>query len=363
MTHYQMNVGKAVAADSLTALNTVEATPIKWWATVGAFILAFILYIWGKWLLTAAVSGTLSPLTEQDKMLVLRFRIFEGVAVVAGILTVYFSVLRPLWRQRRLTTTAIVILCMPFMWFWDITANAIVPWWGWSHYWINLGNWTALIPGVINPGIGQHGEPLWLFLGYMWGLGYPIILCCMLMRKWKQWYPGTHPVGLFFVGMAGGMIYSLVLEITFTAFGGWTQFGAPRSFSIFPGTLWQISIPEIIGWGGMCALCAEVLYWTNDKGQPFVWRGLEKVKCSNAAKDGLRFLSLLAIFQLIIFSWYVVPINVAALYSDAPLPETPAHVLQGICGKGTDYHCPGPDVPILRSKGLIITPDEKLIRK
>ncbi|MEW6440787.1 MAG: spirocyclase AveC family protein [bacterium] len=350
-------------ADHPVSQVNVEETPIKWWAFLGAMILTFILYIWGKWLLTAAVPVVLEPITDEDKALVKIFRVIEVSAVLAGILTLYFTVAKPLWRERRLTTTAVVMLCMPFMAFHDTSANAIVPWWAWSPYWINMGNWTALVPGVVNPTMDQIGEPLWIFLGYTWGLGYPIVLCVWLMRKWKQRHPRTRAMGLVFIGMAGGILYDLVLEIPFTALGGWTQFGAPRSLSIFPGTLWQISIPEIVGWGGMCGLCANVLYWTNAKGQPFVWRGVEKLKCSNAAKDGLRYLSLLAIFQLIIFCWYNIPGNVAALYSDAPLPQTPAHIIQKVCGEGTDYHCPGPDVPILRKSGLIITPDERLIRR
>jgi len=364
MEQEQSNAQKAVMVDNTRLVGNIETTPIKWWAFLGALILAFILYIWGKFLLTSAGSVTiLHALIPDDEWRVSAFRTIEVCAVVAGILTLYFSVWKPYRREGRLTTSALVILCMPFMIFWDSTANALLPWWAWSHYWINIGNWAPLIPGVINPTIGQNGEPLWLLLGYMWGLGYPILLCAMLMRWWKQKYQKTSAMGIFFVGMMGGIIYDLVLEIPFTAIQGWTQFGAPRYLSIFPGTLWQISIPEIIGWGGMCGLCANVLYWTNDKGQTFVERGVEKLKCSDAAKTGLRYLAFLAIFQVIIIGWYVIPGNLASLYGSDPLPNTPAHVIMGHCGEGTDYHCPGPGVPILRKSGLIITPDERLIRK
>jgi hypothetical protein len=104
-------------------------------------------------------------------------------------------------------------------------------------------------------------------------------------------------------------------------------------------------------------------YFTNDKGQMWVERGIDQVRGSNGKKVGLRALATIAVIQVIMFLGYNVPNTAIGLNSTAwPTDlQKRSYFTNGICGAGTNRLCPGPDVANMRNGGAYIGADGKVV--
>ncbi|MFA5938923.1 MAG: spirocyclase AveC family protein [Sinimarinibacterium sp.] len=336
---------------------------IKWWAGVGALFLLFQLYVWGSWILSGDFTPTPAPANDETR----RFWIkaFEYFCIVASSSTLYWFTIRPIIKYRRLTTDGIVIGVAPLLWFQDPGGLYVTQWWTYSSHFTNYGNWITHVPGAITPNANLVPEPVFAASSmYIWLVGIPFLIILGAMRAWKRRYPTSSPMTIFMVGMVCGFIYDFIAEFPACQVGLWAFTGAIQKWSIFGGHWYQYPIYEMFLWGGFAGASANVLYWTNDKGQTFVERGLEKVKAGPVVKGAMRYLAFLAIFQLLYLFVYNMPAQFFAMNGDPMPADTPAHLRPGVCGEGTQYACVGPGVPLNRAgprvdgqPALIVTPE------
>jgi hypothetical protein len=352
---------------SSTSPPELAAIPIKWWATFGALFLIFQLWIWVRFLISHDCAPIPPPaqLSDADQMRLTLIRILEIISPIVGLWVAYRWALKPLWRQGHIPSDGLLLLTMPLIFFHDNLTFWFSPWIAWSSLFTNVGSWSGSIPGAISP-TGHITPSPWLFgpLGYIWGLGLPMLGIAWLMRWWKRRFPKTSNPGIFFVGIGAGFLYDLILDPTGIALQLWAFPGAIQSISVFGGKWYQFPINELLCWGTVEGLGANLLYWTNGKGQTIVERGIERLKVSRLRLQVVRFLAMLCATHLIFLCCYSIPNGILSLNGDFPPPDMPAHLMNRVCGPGTDIICTGKGVPIMKGRtGFFITPDYQLIRK
>src|SRR6516165_3581369 len=234
-----MTISARQAAKPTTPPAPVDANPvvpIKAWAVFGGVCVVVIVFIWGKWLLgpyTQTVpSGPSDPPTWMKSVLI------GGQIVVfsAALGAVYWLLIRPWRRERRLTTDGILCVAFFFCVFQDPLTNWFSPWITYNSYLVNFGSWTHDIPGWLSfakPG-AQAPEPvLWPFLYIcVWAAFTP--MGCYAMRRAKQRWPRLGPYRLIGVAFFVVAVLDFVLEgLVFMPLGFWTYAGAPLPI-IFP---------------------------------------------------------------------------------------------------------------------------------
>ena len=95
---------------------------------------------------------------------------------------------------------------------------------------------------------------------------------------------------------------------------------------------------------------ASLRYFTNDRGEMIVERGIDKVKAGPRTKVLIRALAAVAAVHLALIVFYNIPNSWIGIHSD----EWPAdlqkrsYLTNYVCGDGTDRACPGPALPNAR---------------
>ena len=92
---------------------------------------------------------------------------------------------------------------------------------------------------------------------------------------------------------------------------------------------------------------AALRYFTNDRGEMVIERGIEKVKGGPGKKLVIRALAAVAATHLLLIVFYNIPNSVIGLHSNewpADLQER-SYLTDFVCGDETDRACPGAAVP------------------
>jgi hypothetical protein len=86
-------------------------------------------------------------------------------------------------------------------------------------------------------------------------------------------------------------------------------------------------------------------YFRDDRGRSVVERGVDAMVASTRKKNLLRVLAVTGFINVVFVTFYNLPIQFFNLHVDT-MPTHPTYLRSGLCGEGTPYSCPGPEVPI-----------------
>lgn len=335
------------------APRTTRTQPVVYWAVLGALTLAFILFVWGKWItgpyFEPVVVGPIGPPTWMK----IAIRSLEVIFPVAGLYAGWRVLIRPLWRERRVTLDGQLFVICIFMWFWDPMGNYLTPTYLYNSYAVNMGSWLNDTPGYLGPGKpgAMVSEPL-LNLGiYMSAIFGGMVLACWFMRKVQERWPHFGPARTLGVALLFFIVLDILVEaIIWMPAGHYHEGGFPGP-SLFPNSYHKFPLIEPI-WGGAwwLALTAVLRYFKNDKGETIAERGLSSLKGGPVKLGFIRFLALLAAMSVAYNVTFTIPALFMTKFQTTWPEEVQAHsyFTNGICGAGTDRMCPGPGVPIPR---------------
>jgi hypothetical protein len=356
--------------DRVAALGTrPESTvkPVRIWAIAGGAILAFQVYVWIRWITGPYFKRV--PAGPSDPPTLMKVVLITWTAVIiAGLpVGIYYFIVRPWRRERRITLDGILLVACGLLFFQDPLLNYFSTWSTYNSWMFNRGSWVKNIPGWVS--YGEPGrmmaEPLLMNApGYSYGVLLCTILGCWVMRRTKVRWPNISNVGLIGVLVVWTFFFDLVMEGLFLMpMGLYIYPGAIKSLSINAGTYYQWPVYEGLMWGGVQAGLCALRYFTDDRGRTFVERGLERVQGGFAKQQLTRFLAVFAACSMFFFVFYNIPAQWFAMHQD-PWPadiQKRSYFLMGICGEGTGRLCPDPALPVPGKNSGYINPDGKLV--
>jgi hypothetical protein len=338
----------------------VKSKGVLVWAVIGVFFIALMTYIFASWLLTTEgpVPTGVTPLPGWMKFAVRANEVVMG----AGIIWLFWLfVVKPKRETGRFTLDSLLFFGFFFCWWQDPLFNYVAQGFTYNSYFINLGGWAPHIPGWNSPNAQYMPEPIiWDLSFYLFiTLGWVIVMSNM-MRKVRNLRPswGTWRliVGCFVVTF----IADVIIEMFWTRTGMYIYPGGMDWWSVFDDKYYKFPFSESIGAGVVYTAWASFRYFVNDKGQTIAERGIENVNASPGRKTFLRFLAVtgaLNIIFLICYSFFIQlwQIHPGEYPKDA---QERSYFMGGVCGTGTDYACPSPNVSIPRGDGSVhIGPD------
>jgi hypothetical protein len=176
------------------------------------------------------------------------------------------------------------------------------------------------------------------------------LLGSWVMRKARARWPQMGNLGLVACCFVAMIAFDVVFEgLIFLPLGAWAYPGG--HLAIFPGTFHKYPLNEALTTGALFTGLACIRYFTNDRGQTIVERGIDRVKASNGRKLVLRALATIAAAHLTIIAFYNIPNFWIGLHSTtwpADLQKR-SYLTDYLCGDGTGRACPGPAVPLVRN--------------
>ncbi|MBV9320786.1 MAG: spirocyclase AveC family protein [Mycobacterium sp.] len=344
--------------------------PVRIWAIIGGAILAFQIYVWMRWI-TGPYFKRVPTGPSDPPMLMKAILITWTTVIVVGLpVGIYYFIVRPWRRERRITLDGMLLVACGLIFFQDPLLNYFNTWSTYNTWMWNRGSWVQNIPGWMS--YGEPGrmmaEPLLMNApGYSYGVLLCTILGCWVMRRAKSRWPNISNIGLISVLIVWTFFFDLIIEGLFLMpMGLFTYPGAIRSLSINAGHYYQWPLYEGLMWGGVQAGLCSLRYFTDDRGRTFVERGLERIQGGFAKQQLARFLAIFAACSAFFFVCYNIPAQWLAMHQD-PWPHDilkRSYFLMGICGEGTDRPCPDPALPIpgknsgyINQKGQLVFPE------
>lgn len=338
--------------------------PIKVWAAIGAFFLAFEAYLVIRWIAIGDASRTDPGPTPVPGWMTGAALAITICGLVAYAIVGYVFIIRPWRRDGRLGFDGMLaIVCFLLYWH-DPMGNYTQHWTSYNAAIFNLGSWAPGVPGWLAPRGNLYAEPfLFVAPAYLYVIFSMTVVACAIMRKAKERWPHISAIRLVMICFAFLFLFDVVMECVFVRLGLYAFGGSISWLTLFHGHYYQFPIYEALFFGATWTALACVRYFRNDKGETVVERGIDTVAAPRRQKTWLRFLALLGIGNVAWLGLYDIPIQIFALHADA-WPEditSRSYLLDGLCGPDTGYACPGPEVPIPRPDSAHLDEDGHVV--
>lgn len=341
--------------------------PVRIWAAIGGALLVLQVYVWIRWI-TGPYFARVPSGPSDPPMYMKAFLTMNGVLVCVGLpIAIWWFIIRPWRRERRITLDGMLLASMGLMFFQDPLLNYFNTWCTYNTWLFNRGSWSPYIPGWVSPDSPGHQVPEPLLInapGYAAGVLVITIFGCWVMRKIKARWPNISNLRLILATYAFTFVLDFVMEAGFMLpFGLYTYPGSIRTVSVFAGTYHQWPIYEGLMWGGVQAAMCSLRYFTDDRGRTVVERGLDQVRGGVAKQQATRFLAIFAGISACFFVFYNVPAQWIGMHAD-PWPADHlkrSYFNGGTCGAGSDQPCPDPALPIPTRRSGFINNDGQLV--
>ena len=317
--------------------------PVRAWAVFGGACLAFIAFIWIKWLTGPYATSVSAGSDREPGWMHTTQLLWQILSVPAMLATFYWFLARPWLRERRLSSDGLLCIGFLLLWFQDPLTNYFQPWVTYNAHLVNVGNWVQGIPGwqSFNAPGRQVPEPV-LFTPevyvFLW-LGLSM-LGTAVMRRTSRRFPKWGPVHLLAAAFVTLAIVDLVAEgLIFMPLGFYTYGGGVAPI-LFPASYHVFPLHEPICTGLMFTAAAALRYFKDDRGYTLVERGADRIG-STRARGSLRALALIGAAQLCMLIPYTIP--VAIIQHDARAwprdLRARSYLTDGLCGPPTGHAC------------------------
>ena len=354
---------RSTAAERPPALGDTQFKPVYAWAAVGAGCVILFAYLIVMWFVSGDAKPT--PAGDVETYTLVAARIWEIAQVIGVPLLIYRVVIKPWRRDHNLSTDGVMCLAFFTLWWQDTVCNSLAGFTYSSAAFLNLGSWDRHIPfwvapngnKVVEPPLGSSG------IMYFWCPLAIAVVGCYVMRRAKQRWPS---IGVFrqlalcwaAIGVVTGIGEMIVLRL-----GLWAYQGAHSGVTLFHGRFYQYPLYEGLLLGLVGTAWAAIRFFRNDKGQTIAERGLENVVASARKRNLLRVLALGGVLNVAFLLLWQLPMAHIAAVQD-PWPEDIVkrkHLTNSVCGPGTGYACPGPEIPLNRKGSIHIGPDGEFV--
>jgi hypothetical protein len=361
------------APTNTSAAEPRRIIPVKWWATLGVLILAFIAYVLIGWVSGPFFQPVPTGPTDVPTYMKVAIIFFQAVSIPVALGLIYWFAIRPLIKERRLPLDGMLVLAFYTLWFQDPLSAYGGHWFTYNSWAINYGSWVHSVPGWLSN--GKPGamlvEPILIIPGvYVYVFVITMFLGAWVMRRAKARWPRIGKVGLISLCFASMVVFDIILEgVIFMPLGIW-EYPGGRGLAIFSGTYHAFPVNEIITVSAAFTAVACLRYFRNDRGQTLVERGSEHLRMSEGKQTVVRALAVIAGVHVALILFYTLPNTWIGMHSKEWQQDLldRSYFTDGLCGAGTDRACPGPGIPLSRNdntasdKGSVyITPDGKAV--
>jgi hypothetical protein len=325
--------------------------PVVVMASFGALVLVFTLWVWGRWLLSddfRPVDPGPDPISTGERIGLIAL---QSAGVLAVVYLLWRFLIQPWRRTGRVTTDGLILLMLPFMWFWDPWMNYSQNWFTYNAHLVNMGSWTSQVPGFVAPHQDRMLEPLLVGFAYIWWVFPYMLLGCYLLDKMRARWPSMGMAGVLFWGCLGSIVIEAGIEIICILLGFYAFPGVPDDFVINAGSRYQYSLVYAVIAGIGCFAWVAVRYFKDDRGYTLAERGVQYLNISEGRRTVVRFLALLGGMTLSIAVFNLL-CQFLALHSGPWPVDMPSYLTTTCPDHATDpASCGGPGIPIPRSDG------------
>lgn len=332
--------------------------PVRVWALVGAVMLAFEVYVLARWL----TGGGLRPADPGPDVVGPGTRVFfvvlQVVVPLAAAVALWFWVVRPWRRERRLTTDGMIVLAGAMLFFWDMSLNHTATALLYNSNFLNFGAWAnGAWPGWMSPHGDRLPEPVLICEpGYTSMVFAQVMLVLFVLRRINARRLAASRPRLGPLAALGFLVGSLivsdtVIESILLRIGIYAYPSGIRGLTLFAGQTYQLPMTEPIFFAGLgLGAIAALSYFRDDRGRTVVERGADIPRAGRTAGQWIKFLALFGAVHAAFLVLYFVPCQWLATHGDAFPAGYPSYMINKMC----DYQGDDPALPPCPAPGIAI---------
>ena len=297
------------------------------WAALGLLFLGFELFLFVTWFTSGEARPTAPGPDKMSDLMRLSLVALQVICVLAAVACIVAVVILPLHRDHRLSESGLWVLAFTTLVWQEPLLNYVRPQIAYNANLVNLGSWTAHIPGWRSPHPERIPVPLLLNgLMYIFVMFSVVLLAEMVIRAARRRWPNLGRGGLLAVVFVFFLAFLFVLEgMVFARTGAYVYAGVVPSLTLWSGQEYQYPLYQLaIGSTWFTGFTALRLF-SNAQGWTVVERGAESLGVGDKARTAYRFLARVAACNLVFLVTYCVPMNIVGAQVDPWPPSIANH--------------------------------------
>ena len=320
---------------------TVERKPgpLVFWSTFGVIVTALAVIAWVGWI--GSDTFVRSDPGDDHYRFLWYLRAFQvaSVFVTAGML--WWFVIRPWRRRRRVPLEGKVLLGMMIAYYVDPTLNMFNHAFAMNAHAFSFGSWADFMPGYPSPQQDRFAEgllwaqPLYMYFGLLAAMAG-----CWLLGKLRTLMPRASMATIYAIVFMIFMLGDAVVEIPFIVYPQLYIFpGVPKNFSLFAGEIYQFPFYQSI----FAAVFGIMVTWLRDSvdehGRSAVERGVDSLPISSLRKGMMSFMAVTGFCTAAALSYFL-PYAASSMTADTYV-QIPSYMRTGAyCGVDDKPVCP-----------------------
>lgn len=297
------------------------------WAVVGVGWLAVALTGWGRWILSEDFTPAPKGVDVISDSHLLWIRVIDVASAAAGVALAWVFLIRPLWRQRRLTMDGMIFLACAVSFFVDPVINQFEYTFAWNaHVW-NMGSWSASVP--FHGGPTDFAEGLaWAWAQYLYMGVAAAVLGVWIVRRLRSRYRGISNLSAFSALFTLYALADVILENLFIRTEVYSYARTWKVFTIFDGSQYQFPLYEAVAVATFATGWAYFRLSWQERGLPFIAGGLDRLPLGPRFRSALLFASVVGFGAAWVFISYFGPWSWLSVNADS-IAELPSYMLPG----------------------------------
>lgn len=299
--------------------------PVVFWGALGAASVVYIVIALTLW--TAGGIHVVDPGTDTmptAKRVMMHVVEWGQVAVFVALL--WFVVIRPLLRRRRLGFDGLFLLAAILLNFWDPLDNYARFAFQYNAFHLNVGSWGGYIPGWQSPNPEVWVVPIaWVLSAYAWGFYLAARSGCNVIESLEKRRPQWGRVRQYVVVFVINAVIAAGAELVFLQIGAIVNILPYEGLTLWNSGLgaWPMYNPFLFSatWTVLTALRRS----TRFDGLSFVERGVDELTSSPKAQSAMRFLAIFAFMEVAYIGLYFLPFNLFAMMRSVPAVPLPSY--------------------------------------
>lgn len=313
---------------------------VHFWALLGVGIIVLALQSWVRWALSP---GFVQPDPGTDPyayMWVLRATEFVSSAIFVFLF--WWTLLRPLLRQRTLTLDGKLFIGGFFASSLDVLYGVYNPTWAMNAHALSMGTWSRYFPFYSSPAMEDNAWGLlWCLPAYIWlGVGAAIVGCWVLDRL-RGAFPRLSTAALYVLLQLLFMFVFACIATFWNRTEVYTYVSAPAGLTLWYGETWQLPLYEPLCIAAYCLGYTWLRDTRDDRGYSAVDRDLQQRPYGERSKQLLSTLAVCGYAAVVTLAAYQIPYGWFAMKGDSH-PALPSYLQPGLwCGQPGKPLCAG----------------------
>jgi Spirocyclase AveC-like len=300
---------------------------LRGWAALGLLFVVFELYLFIAWF----VSGDARPIPagpdEVPRVMWVSLISLQVICVAAAVFTIAAVVVVPLRRNHRLSENGLWVLAFATLVWQEPLVSFVRPEIAYNAALVNLGSWTAWIPGWRSPSPDRLPVPLLLNgVAYVFMIFAVLLLGEWVVRVARRRWPNLGRGPILVILAAVFATFMLVVEgMVFARTGAYGWGGVVPSLTLWSGEAYQFPLYQLLMGTIWFTSFAALRLFSDDNGWTVVERGAESLDVGSKTRTAYRFFARVAACNLVFLLTYNVPMNLIGAHVEPWPPSIGGH--------------------------------------